>query len=143
MAIFTAYILPFLAFGLIVAALALRVRSLGGPGMIVVVLFAIALGPSLLYAAIADESSLPLFTASLVAALAVSGFMLFRNKKWNKPPPVTNPFYDTQETRDNPPPPKSAPQGNEAKKLALALLVGTILTVLITALLFHYYTQTD
>jgi len=143
MAIFTGYILPFLAFGLIVAVLALRVRWLGGLGMMVVVFFATAFGPSLLYAAIADESSLPLFTASLAAAFAVAGFMLFRNRKWNKPPPATNPFYDTQETRDNPPPPKSGPQGNEAKKLALALLVGVILTVLIMALVIHYYTQTD
>ena len=83
MTLFTGYILPFLAFAILVAALALRVHWLGGPGMMVVVFLAVAFGPSLLYAVIADDSNINLFTGSLLAALAVTGFMIYRRRKAN------------------------------------------------------------
>ena len=81
MDLFTVYILPFLVFGIFVAAVALRVHWFGGPGMMALVFFALAFGPSLLYALITDASSLALFMGSLVVALVVVGFMFFRYQK--------------------------------------------------------------
>ena len=81
MELFLGYILPFLVFGIFVAALALRVHWFGGPGMMLLVFFALAMGPSLLYALFTDESSTDLFLGSLIVALAVVGFMFYRYRK--------------------------------------------------------------
>ena len=71
------YFFPFFAFAAIWFLIAMRVRWLGGSAMMVVVFGAVAFGPSLVYAAIADDSSLALYGCSVIAAIAIIGMMIF------------------------------------------------------------------
>lgn len=82
-ALFTQYILPFLALAAIVTIVALRISWLGGPVQLFLAFFLITFGPSLLYALIADDSSGALFIISMLVAILITGllaFKLYRNR---------------------------------------------------------------
>ncbi len=73
--LFVEYILPFIMLLLAIIYAALKVQSMGGPGIIVAVFFVLLFGPSLSYALIANDSSGMLFLASLSVALVASGVL--------------------------------------------------------------------
>ena len=73
-------------FASIVTYAALRVHWLGGPGSLVIILFLLAFGPSLIYALIEDDSSNALFFISTLIAIGVVLFLwaklpMYRQKK--------------------------------------------------------------
>lgn len=78
MELFFDYILPFLMLVLLVLAVAIRISCLGGPAVLFVVFFAIAFGPSLIYALVADASSGLLFGISFIGAAAVTALLALK-----------------------------------------------------------------
>jgi len=80
-AILTQYLLPFLALAVLMALIALRIHWRGGPAILFLIFIAIAFGPSLVYALIADASSTALFGGSLIAALAVTGGLALQYRR--------------------------------------------------------------
>jgi hypothetical protein len=69
--LFVQYIVPFLLLVSLMAIMALKIRWLGGPAILFIIFFLILLGPSLLYALIADNSNWMLFMFSFITALIV------------------------------------------------------------------------
>ena len=74
------YLLPLAMLGLILLVVSLRIRSYGGPVAKFLRFFALFFGPSLIYAAVEDDSSGTLLLASLVCALVVEGVILWKER---------------------------------------------------------------
>ena len=74
------YILPLFMLTLIVLIVCIRIRAYGGPVAKFLRFFGIAFGPSLVYAAVADDSSSELLGFSLLCALAVEGAILWKER---------------------------------------------------------------
>ena len=66
--------------GLVMLIVSLRIRAYGGPVAKFLRFFALAFGPSLIYAAVADDSSGTLFLASLACAGVVEGTILWKER---------------------------------------------------------------
>jgi hypothetical protein len=71
----------FLMFGLIVTYLALKVHWMGGPASIAIVFLLVSFGPSLVYAVITDDSSMGLFSGSVLLAFAIAGLMIWLRRR--------------------------------------------------------------